>query len=60
MRFLSIYKTVERSTPPSPEQMAMMGKLIQDGMQAGWLIATERCLPTPLGARVGEPAASLS
>jgi hypothetical protein len=52
MRFLSIYKTVEPSTPPSPEQMATMGKLIQDGMQAGWLIATERCLPTSLGARV--------
>ena len=52
MRFLSIYKTVERNVPPSQEEMAEMGKLIQDGMQAGWLIATEGCLPSALGARV--------
>jgi hypothetical protein len=52
MRFLSIYKTVERNIPPSQEEMAEMGKLIQEGMQAGWLIATEGCLPSALGARV--------
>jgi hypothetical protein len=32
--------------------MAEMGKLIQEGMQAGWLLATEGCLPSALGARV--------
>lgn len=52
MRFLSIYKTAERSTPPTPEEMTSMGKLIQEGMKAGWLLATEGCLPTALGARV--------
>jgi hypothetical protein len=52
MRFLSIYKTAERNTPPSAEEMAAMGKLIQEGMKAGWLLATEGCLPTSLGARV--------
>jgi hypothetical protein len=52
MRFLSIYKTVERSTPPTPEEMMAMGKLIEEGMRAGWLLATEGCLPTALGARV--------
>ena len=52
MRFLSIYKTVERNTPPSPEEMAGMGKLVEDGMKAGWLLSTEGCLPTGLGARV--------
>src|SRR6201981_3240142 len=52
MRFLSIYKAVERNTPPSPEEMASMGKLIEEGMKAGWLIATEGCLPSALGARV--------
>lgn len=52
MRFLSIYKTVERSTPPTPEEMAAMGKLVEEGMKAGWLLATEGCLPTALGARV--------
>jgi hypothetical protein len=52
MRFLSIYKTVERNTPPSPEEMTAMGKLIEEAMKAGWLISTEGCLPSALGARV--------
>ncbi len=52
MRFLSIYKTVERTSPPSQEEMATMGKLIQEGMQKGWLLGTEGCLPSALGARV--------
>ena len=29
-----------------------MGKLVEEGMKAGWLLATEGCLPTALGARV--------
>jgi hypothetical protein len=52
MRFLSIYKTVERNTPPSGEEMATMGKLVEDGMKEGWLLSTEGCLPSALGARV--------
>ena len=52
MKFLSIYKTSERNTPPSPEEMATMGKLIEEGFTKGWLLATEGCLPSALGARV--------
>jgi hypothetical protein len=52
MKFLSIYKSVERSTPPSPEEMASMGKLIEEGFQKGWLVSTEGCLPSALGVRV--------
>src|ERR1700726_5109086 len=52
MKFLSIYKNVERNAPPSQEVMAKMGKLVEEGMKAGWLLATEGCLPTALGARV--------
>jgi len=52
MRFLSLYKSVERATPPTQEEMAAMGKLIEEGMKAGWLLATEGCLPSNLGARV--------
>lgn len=52
MKFLSIFKTVERNAPPSQEEMASMGKLIEEGFKAGWLVATEGCLPTALGARV--------
>src|SRR5215467_15970666 len=52
MRFLSIYKSPERNTPPAQEEMEKMGKLIEEGMRKGWLLATEGCLPSALGARV--------
>ena len=52
MKFLSIYKTVERNTPPSQEEMESMGKLIEEAMREGWLLGTEGCLPSALGARV--------
>jgi hypothetical protein len=52
MKFLSIYKSVEKGVPPSQEEMTKMGKLIEEGMRAGWLLGTEGCLPSALGARV--------
>jgi hypothetical protein len=60
MRFLSIYKTAERNTPPSQQEMAAMGKLIEEGMKAGWLLGTEGCLPSALGARVRRSSGKLS
>lgn len=52
MRFLSVYKTAETNTPPGAEHVARMQALIEEGMKSGWLIATEGCLPSALGARV--------
>lgn len=52
MRFLSIYKTRERNTPPSVEEVTRMEKLIDESMKAGKLLATEGCLPSALGARI--------
>jgi hypothetical protein len=52
MRFLSIYKTAEADAPPTPEEMARMGKLVEDGMKAGFLLAVEGCMPSATGARV--------
>src|ERR1700680_3593512 len=60
MKFLSMYKSVERNTPPTAEAMAAMGKLIEEGMKAGWLLATEGCLPTALGARVRRSSSKIS
>lgn len=60
MKFLSIYKTAERNTPPSPEEMAAMGRLIEEGMKAGWLLATEGCLPSALGARVRKSSGKIN
>jgi hypothetical protein len=52
MRFLSIYKIAEMNTPPSPDFMSRMQKLVEDGFKKGWLVATEGCLPSALGASV--------
>jgi hypothetical protein len=54
MRFISIF-THERKaekSPPTPEEMARMGKLIEDGMKAGWLLATEGVLSDADAVRV--------
>jgi len=60
MRFLSIFKTAETNVPPTAEYMATMQKLVEEGMKAGWLLATEGCLPSALGARVRATGGSLS
>jgi hypothetical protein len=60
MRFLSIYKTAERNTPPSQEEMTTMGQLIEEGMKKGWLLGTEGCLPSALGARVRRSGGNIS
>ncbi len=52
MKFLSIYKTRERSAPPTQEEMDRMGKLIEEWMKSGHLLAVEGCLPSAMGARV--------
>jgi hypothetical protein len=52
MKFLSVYKTVETNVPPTQEEMTRMGKLIEEGMKAGWLLAVEGCMPSVTGARV--------
>ncbi|HEX4769496.1 MAG TPA: YciI family protein [Bryobacteraceae bacterium] len=52
MRFVSIYKTAETGVFPAAEEMARMGKLVEDGMKAGFLLAVEGCMPSASGARV--------
>jgi hypothetical protein len=52
MRFLSIYKSPETGLPPTQEEMARMGKLVEDGMKSGYLLGVEGCMPSAAGARV--------
>jgi hypothetical protein len=52
MRFVAIYRTVERNTPPTTEEMAAMGKFIDEVTEAGVLLDTGGCLPSAMGARV--------
>jgi len=49
MQFLSIFK-----------EMEAMGKLIQEGMRAGWLVSTMGCLPSHLGARVRKDGGTIN
>lgn len=53
MRFLCLYKPSKpEGTPPTQEEMATMGKLVEEGLKSGKLLATEGCLPSSKGARV--------
>jgi hypothetical protein len=54
MRFLSIYSVPapKHDAPPTQAEMDKMGALIEQAMNEGWLLSTEGCLPTSLGARV--------
>jgi len=52
VKFVSVYKTAETGLAPSEKEIAVMGKLIEEGMKAGWLLAVEGCMPSAAGARV--------
>ena len=41
MRYMMLYKTAESDAPPSQEEMAAVGQLIQEMAQAGVLLATD-------------------
>jgi hypothetical protein len=53
MRFLCLYKSGKKEgVPPSQQEMAEMGKLIEDMTKAGVLLSTEGCQPSSKGARI--------
>ena len=52
MRFISIFTQEPINRPPTQAEMDTMGKLIEEGMQAGWLIATEGVSFGTTGVRV--------
>jgi hypothetical protein len=53
MKYLGLYKpSAPEGTPPTTEDIARMGKLIDEMVQAGVLLSTEGCLPSAKGARV--------
>jgi hypothetical protein len=56
MRFISIFThEPAEQRPPSEAEMAAMGKLIEEAMKAGWLIATEGVQFGEHGMRVHKP-----
>jgi hypothetical protein len=53
MRFLCLYKPAkEEGAPPTQQEMAAMGQLIEEMTRAGVLLSTEGCQPSAKGARV--------
>ncbi len=48
------------NTPPTEQEMATMGKLVEQGFKEGWLLATEGCLPSKLGARVRRSGSNIN
>ena len=52
MRYISLFSHARRDAQPTPEEMASMGKLIEAGLKAGWLIVTEGTQIGSKGTRV--------
>jgi hypothetical protein len=53
MRFMTLYKPgTESDAPPSQQEMAALGQLIEEMARAGVLIATDGLQPSSKGARV--------
>jgi hypothetical protein len=56
MRFISIFTHEPSNRVPTEAEMATMGKLVEEGMKAGWLLATEGVSFGSTGLRVHKPA----
>jgi hypothetical protein len=56
MRFISIFTHEPIERPSTETEMEKMGKLIEEGMKAGWLIATEGVHFGTTGVRVHKSA----
>ena len=56
MRFISIFTHEPSDRPPTEAEMTTMGKLIEESMKAGWLIATEGVHFGSTGVRVHKRA----
>jgi hypothetical protein len=56
MRFISIFTHEPTDRPPTEAEMAAMGKLIEESMKEGWLIATEGVHFGTRGVRVHRSA----
>ena len=52
MRFISIFTHEPVNRRPTEAEMAAMGKLVEEGMKAGWLVATEGVSFGATGVRV--------
>jgi len=56
MRFISIFTHEGTNKSPSEAEIATMTKLIEEGMKAGWLIATEGVSFGAVGVKIHKAA----
>jgi len=56
MKFISIFTHEPTNRPPTQAEMEAMGKLVEDAMKEGWLIATEGVSFGGLGLKIHKPA----
>ncbi len=56
MRFISIFTHEGKNVPPTEAEIVTMTKLIDEGMKAGWLIATEGVTFDEVGVRLHKSA----
>ncbi|HXJ20552.1 MAG TPA: YciI family protein [Polyangia bacterium] len=52
MRYISLFTHKARNTGPSQQEIAAMGKLIEEGKKEGWLVTTEGVAWGDTGTRV--------
>jgi hypothetical protein len=57
MRFISIFTHQPVNRSPTADEMAKMGKLIEDAMKEGWLLSTEGVSFGSRGVRVHRDSA---
>jgi hypothetical protein len=56
MRYIGIFTHESKNNvPPTEAEIAAMGKLIEEGMKSGWLIATEGVSFGKEGVRIHKP-----
>ncbi|HEY4186836.1 MAG TPA: YciI family protein [Polyangia bacterium] len=60
MRYISLFTHEGPSAAPTEQEIATMGKLIEDGMKAGWLIVTEGVSGSSPGTRVQAKGGEIS
>lgn len=56
MKFISIFTHVPTDRPPTQGEMAAMGKLVEEAMKEGWLLATEGVSFGGVGLKIHKPA----
>ncbi|HEY8926943.1 MAG TPA: YciI family protein [Polyangia bacterium] len=56
MKFISIFTHEPANRPPTQQEMAAMGKLVEDAMKEGWLLATEGVSFGGIGLKIHKPA----